>query len=205
MSEEKKYTVIGTKVSLWANDRLEALAAKKGMTKYQILQMVCDTLIRYMDDRHNLTTEMEKAMSVFEHMVGWKDAFNLADPTSEPEITEATYYLQSPGSLGARAVHVNRPFFGMAEQTENIQQILERTLCLLTPERYRRLRALAVDNDCNSLLELLDQMIDAHTKESDLQAIRDTFSDNDRSEFGQKPAGQRFVSTHATSIEKLDR
>lgn len=204
MNEKEKYVVVATKVKPEANERLDRLAQKKGLSKYELIQMVCDTLIRYMDDQHNLTAEMEQAMSIFEHMTGWKEAFNLADPTTDPEIQEATYFLGTSGRKGFRAVHVFRPFFGQAEQTENIQQIIERVISLITPERYRRLRMLAVEMDCNSLLELLDRMIDMMTSDVDLQAIRETFEDNDRGDYGQKPAGQRFVSTHATSIEKFE-
>ena len=48
------YEVVATKLSKDANLRLERIARMKHMSKYELVQMVCDTLIRYMDDRHNL-------------------------------------------------------------------------------------------------------------------------------------------------------
>lgn len=201
--DKEKYTPTATKVKPETERRLIALARKKGLSKYTLMQMVIDTLVRYMDDRHNLTAEMEQAMSIFEHMEGWKDAFNLADYTTNPEVTEATYYLGDAHKKGARAVHVSRPFFGQWTQTYNIQQILERTLCLLTPERYRRLRALAVEMDCGSLLELLDQMIDQHTRDADLRDVRASFEDNDRSDYGRKPVSSPYVRKHHKSPEQM--
>ena len=107
MKDDKdKYIPIVTKVSKHAAERLEALAKKRGMTKYEIIQMSVDTLIRYMDDRHNLTEEMEQAMNIFEHMIGWENALNLADPTVNREIAEAVYIMQDPEGKkkGYRAV-----------------------------------------------------------------------------------------------------
>lgn len=204
MQKSEKYQVMNTKVTPQARKRLEALARKKGLSVYELIQMVCDTLIRYMDDRHNLTPEMEKAMAIFEHMEGWHAAFNLADPQADPQIYEATYFLSSAAGSkkGTRAIHVNLPFFGKWTETANIQHILERTIELLLPERYRRLRALAVSEECSSILELLDHLIDWHSKDADLKAIREEFEDADRSEWGCKPkTGSPYVRKMRKDID----
>ena len=77
----QKYEMIQTKVSKEAHHRLKQIEHKKGLTSYGIIQMMCDCIVRYMDDQHNLTPELEQAMSIFEHMEGWKDALNWADPS----------------------------------------------------------------------------------------------------------------------------
>lgn len=189
MQDNERYQVLATKVSNEAWTRINRLARKKGLTIYELVQMVCDTLIRYMDDRHNLTGEMEKAMAIFEHLEGWAQALNLADPTVDKTIGEATYYLYDPDGKkkGTRAVHVMRPFFGNWTEDTNIQHILEKTINNIIPERYRRLRLLATDLDCKSLLELIDTLIDLHAKDCDLKALREEFEDADRSEWGVKP------------------
>jgi len=192
--DNDRFQVLATKVSNEAWHRINRLARKKGLTIYELVQMVCDTLIRYMDDRHNLSEDMEKAMNIFEHMDGWKDALNLADPASEKEVGEATYYLYDPtgSKKGTRAVHVMKPFFGNWSEDENIQHILERTLCLILPERYMRLRTLAKELDCSSLLELLDKFIDHFTTEQDAAELRRMFEDADRAENGRPLAyGER--------------
>ena len=197
------YEVVATKVRKEANERLEALCRSKGMTKYDLLQMMCDTIIRYMDDRHNLTPEIEQAMSIFEHLRGWGGAFNLSDSTSEPEIMEATYYLRDNNKPGVRGVHVDRPWLENSdtwEQTYNVQEILEKTICLLFPERYRRLRLLAVDNECSSILQLIDMLIDEHSKDADVAVMRKGFEDADRSEYGRKPADSPYKRKHFKSV-----
>ncbi len=204
--KDDNFRVVATKVSTAAFVRLRRLAKKKGLTIYELAQMVYDTLIRYMDDAHNLSQEMEQAMSIFEHMLGWQNALNLADHTVTKEIGEATYYLvdQDGQKKGTRAVHVSRPFFGNWQENTNVQQILERTICLLTPERYRRLRILAVERGCSSLLELLDIMIDFHAAESDVQELRKDFEDADRSDFGIKPTDQPYKRKHYKSPDSQD-
>lgn len=199
------YQTVATKISNIAYERLNKIARKKGMTIYELIQMVCDTLIRYMDDRHNLTQDMERAMSIFEHMIGWQGAFNLADPTIMPEVCEATYYLTAEGKRGVRAVHVEKPFFGNWKENENVQQIMERTIDLLSPQRYRRLRALAVELDCSSLLDLFDHLIDYHTREQDAAALRREFEDANRSEFGKKPNSTAYKRHHKRDMTMFDQ
>lgn len=199
---ESGYKVVATKVRKEANDRLEALCNARGMTKYDLLQMMCDTLIRYMDDHHNLTPDMEKAMSIFEHLQGWGGAFNLADGTAQPSIMEATYYLRDAQKSGVRGLHVERPFMEGTpwQQTYNIQEILERTINLLMPERYRRLRLLAVDNECTSILQLIDMLIDEHSRDADVAHIRKGFEDANRSDYGRVPADQPYKRKHYKTV-----
>jgi hypothetical protein len=194
MENEKNYVKKQTKVHPFIDHRLEKIAKKKGISVYEMLQMVCDTLARYMDDRHNLTPEMEKAMSIFEHMEGWANALNLADPTVQKIIGEATYFVYDPEGKkkGCRAIHVTKPFFGNWEQTINIQEILERTICILMPERYSRLRKLAVDKECSSIVELIDTLIDEHSQDEDVKFFREAFEDAERSDYGKQPWKQPF-------------
>lgn len=198
--QDDRFRVMATKVSAEAREAFTKICAAKGMSPYELLQIVIDTLIRYMDDRHNLTPEMEQAMSIFEHLEGWKDAFNLADPTTQPEITEATYYLRDPEKKGVRGVHVETPFMGDWGMTYNIQEILEKTINLLMPERYKRLRLLAVDNNCSSILQFVDQLIDEHSKDADVAAMRQGFEDANRSEYGRRPADEPYRRKHYKSV-----
>lgn len=187
--DEGKALLAQTKVSAGAYFRMKKLSQKKGLTIYELLQMMCDTALRYMDEKHNLTPEMEKAMSIFEHMDGWAKALNLADPSVQKKIGEATYFIYDPdgNKKGTRAVHVTTPYFGDWSETYNIQDILERTICLLMPERYKRLRQLAVDKECKNVVELIDVLIDEHSKDADIAFFREAFEDANRSEWGKKP------------------
>ena len=193
--EDGGYVPINTKISAYAFMRLKKLAKKKDISLYDIGQMVYDTLIRYMDDKHNLTPEMERAMSIFEHMVGWKEALTLCDPITRNEIGEAVYFLYDTGEgstssshkKGTRAVHVTRPAFGDWEQDVNIQHIIERVLQLIIPVRYRRMRMAMAELGFDSMLDFIDHLINKQISDEDLDELRKEFEDADRGDFGQKP------------------
>lgn len=175
-----------TKVSKETYDALKRIERKQGISIYGIIQNMCDCIRRYMEDKTKLSPMVEKAMNMLEHMIGWKDNFNVADPNADPEISEATYYMNDKnGKRGIRVVHVERPFFGEWKQTMNLQQILERFLCLTFPSLYRRLRFIAVCRECNSILELLIDIVGELEREEDKRDLAQPFEDAQRSDFGK--------------------
>ena len=201
-NEKDKYVMIGTKVSPKFAETFNRICRKKGLNKYQAIQMMVDTFVRYTDDRYNLSEEMSLLMSAFEHMDGWNGAFNLADTTADKQIDEAIYFLTAAERNGARAIMVHRPYFGNWTETSNVQMILERVIEVLMPERYRRLRMLAVDMECNSILELIDRMIDAHTIDQLEQNFRRAFEDCQRTDSGKTIAyGNKTKSLHHHTVD----
>lgn len=201
-NEKDKYVMIGTKVSPKFAETFNRICRKKGLNKYQAIQMMVDTFVRYTDDRYNLSEEMSLLMSAFEHMDGWNGAFNLADTTADKQIDEAIYFLTAAERSGARAIMVHRPYFGNWTETSNVQMILERVIEVLMPERYRRLRMLAVDMECNSILELIDRMIDAHTIDQLEQNFRRAFEDCQRTDSGKTIAyGNKTKSLHHHTVD----
>lgn len=179
------YILLNTKVSPHFAETFTRVCEKKGLNVYRVLQMMAETFVRYTDDQHNLSQEMELLMSMFEHMVGWNEAFNLADITAEKQIEEAIYFLTAKNKVGSRAVMVRRPFFGDWSETCNVQTIFSRIIELLTPERHRRMMALAEEMECNGIVELLDVLIDEHTRENILSSYRSDFEDASRAENGK--------------------
>ena len=180
--QTEHYKTVATKISPEAYRLLQRLARKLGMKVYEILQMCIDTSIRYMSDEHNLTPEMERAMAIFEHMTGWAGSMNFAELSGDKRISEAIYFLTSPKKKGSRAVLVTLPFLGKMGQTENVQRIVERTIELLCPERYRRLRLLAAEHNCQSIIGMIDWLIDYHSTDSDTEEMRKMFEDALRAE-----------------------
>lgn len=204
--DNQLFESVGSKISIPSHRRIKAVCRKLGLSKYELLQMMCDTIIRYMDDAHNLTPEMERAMMIFEHLTGWRDAFNLCDYTSEAEITEAVYFLRDRIKKGSRAVLVERPILTGTDwmQDFNVMHIFERVISNLMPERYMRLRQLAIDNDCTNLLQLIDTLIDEHAKDADIAEVRRGFEDANRSEYGRKPTESPYRRKHHKSPEQME-
>lgn len=184
--DEGKSQVLSTKISSWAYAQIMKILSKKGINKYQLLQNMCDVIVKFMSDKTNRTPEVEEAMETFENMEGWKDNFNLCDPNTKPMIEEATYYLaDKKGKKGVRVVHVEHPFFDKWVQTYNVQQIMERFMCLTFPSLYKRLRFIAVVKECSSILELLMKYVREEEREEDKKELLRDFEDADRGDFGQ--------------------
>lgn len=200
---EGNYSVVATKVNKETYQLLEKICTKLGMQKYGLFQLMADTIVRMCDEKHNLTPELNKAIMMFEKPESWKKCFTLSDYTTQPEILEAVYFLHEPNHKGVRMVMVERPWLEGSDQwvcTYNLQKIFEEFIVNMSPERYRRLRLLAFDNDCNSLLELLDSMIDTLSKDADGAEIRTWFEDANRSEYGRKPADAPFKRKHHKTV-----
>jgi hypothetical protein len=179
--------VVATKLLRTAAERLAKIAKKKDMTIYVLIQMVCDTLIRYMDDRHNLSEEMERAMSIFEHMVGWADSLNLADPTVQKEIAQAVYIFQDSEAKkkGFRAVMVSKPWMGIWDETANVMDIFERIFNICMPELYMKLFRARIILGCERVSEVINMLVDAEVIMRLNGELRQDFEDAARMENGK--------------------
>lgn len=201
--QQDNVKVVGTKLSIPTWRRFAKILRKVGMTSYEAFQNFVDVFIRFGDDRHNLTPDMELLMSSFEKQEKWGDTFNLADPTSHPEISEATYYLRDKEKKGVRVVHVERPFFGNWSETWNVKQILEKFLCLTFPRLYSQLRDLAVARECMSILELLYKVAAEMEAEENKKEFLKPFEDAERSEWGRTPNTQPYKIHHRRTVDEI--
>ena len=198
---DERYVTLATKVSRTAAEQLARIAKKKGMTIYELIQIVCDTLIRYMDDRHNLSEEMERAMSIFEHLTGWADALNLADPTVHKEVAQAVYIFQSSPDTprkGFRAKMVSKPFMGLWDETSNVMDIFERIMNICMPELYMKLLRARIILGCERVSEVINMLADAEVIMHLNGELRQDFEDAARADngkdygYGQKTKAKQY-------------
>ena len=209
-SNQDKHVVVATKLSRPAAERLAKIAKHKGMTIYELIQMVCDTLIRYMDDRHNLSEEMERAMSIFEHMVGWADALNLADPTVQKEIAQAVYIFQDANGAkkGFRAVMVDKPFMGQWTEDQNVMHIFDRIFNICMPDLYMKLFRARILLGCNNVSEVINLLADAQVIMHLNDEYRKDFEDADRADnghavqYGQKTKGLQHRTPDSLAMDQ---
>jgi len=187
MSDDK-YKNVSSKLSKYSIERLTRIAQKKNMSIYTLIQMVCDTIIRYMDDRHNLSEEIERAMAIFEHMTGWADALNLADPTVKKEVAQAVYIFQDADGekKGFRATMVNKPFFDKWTQTENVMDIFERIFNICMPELYMKLFRARIILGCERVSEVINMLADADVIMHLNGELRQEFEDAARADNGKE-------------------
>ena len=210
---DERFVTLATKVSRHSAEQLTRIARKKGMTIYELIQMVCDTLIRYMDDRHNLSEEMERAMSIFEHMTGWADALNLADPTVHKEVCQAVYIFQDGGDPsqpdkqrkhGFRCKMVNKPFMGLWTEDSNVMHIFERIFCICMPELYLKLVRARILLEADSVSEVINMLADAEVIMQLNNEYRKEFEDAARTDGGKSYAyGRKTKSVQHRTPDSL--
>lgn len=209
MKEGKADIVVNTKVTAEAYARLKAICKRYGFTLYDMLQMLCDCIIRFMDDKHNLSDNLLRIIRMFQDMPGWKTATRLTEPIDEAQIMEAFYVWRHPNGTGdSRIVHVERPMLdGDSEgwiATHNIQLQLERFIELTTPSLYRHLRLLAADLGTESMFDTLNIIANLYKENEDEKELRLQFEQNDWHEGARMHDRQQYKRGYARTIDGSD-
>lgn len=138
-------------------------------------------------------------MSIFEHMVGWADALNLADPTVNKEVAQAVYIFQDAEGQkkGFRAKMVNKPFMGLWEEDSNVMHIFERIMNICMPELYMKLFRARILLECETVSEVINMLCDAQIIEQLNAGYRQDFEEAARTDNGRTYAyGQKTKSKH---------
>ena len=199
--------VINTKVTEPAKKRLEAICKQYDFTLCDMLQMLCDCLIRYMDDFHNIDENLIRVIRMFEGLPGWKNALRLTEDMSDAQIMEAFYVLRHTKGKGAsRLVHVLRPVMeGDADgwqATYNTQEQLERFIELTNESLYKHLRMVGVALGTESFLDTIHRIADAYAENPDEAELRLQFEQNDWHKgaqmYEQKPYKRTYTPSEAT-------
>ena len=146
-------------------------------------------------------------MAIFEHMTGWADALNLADPTVQKEIAQAVYILQDADAKkrGFRAVMVSKPWMGVWDQTENVMDIFERTFNICMPELYMKLFRARIILGCERVSEVINMLADAEVIMHLNGELRQEFEDAARMDngkgygYGQKTKGLQHRTPDSVS------
>ena len=198
-----------TKVSPEVYARLEAICKQYGTSVFQMLRMLAECIIRYMDDRHNLSEELARIIRMFENMPGWNKSICLADDLQEIEIMEAFYVIRDRHKQGCRIVWVERPTMdGDADGwkcTYNVQRILERFVEVLNPSLYKHLRLLSVDLGTESMLDTIHRIADEFMENPDDVELRLQFSQIDWHQGAQMHDRTQYKRPYTPSEENLQK
>lgn len=177
--EKKDMKPIGSKASPEAKKLFEQICEDIGCSAYDAFQMFMDVMIQMRSPKQDISPELEQLISLFDPKT-WKDGIRLTDPVRDMRITEAIYFLTEKGRHGVRGVHVQGAHNDMwRKETYNIQEIVERFVCMLLPNIYRVLRMMSTDMGTNSIYETLCRIVDEYKSDPIADEIRILFSDND--------------------------
>ena len=201
--------VVNTKVTPEAFARIKAICKKFGFSPYDLLQMLLDCMIRYMDEYHNLSEDLRRIIRMFEDMPGWKTALRLTEPMDDAEIMEAFYVLRRPKGTGApRIVHVTRPMLDGDDlgwlATYNIQTSLERFIEITNGSLYRHLRMLSVELGNESLLDTIQTIVNLYKENPDDKELRLMFEDNDWEKGAKMHDRQQYKRPYTKSMDTFE-
>jgi hypothetical protein len=180
---ENKTVQLQTKVSSEVYARLESICKKYGYSIFQLLRMLSDCIVRFMDDKHNLSEDLVRIMRMFENIPGWKNSICLAEGIDEMEIVEAIYIMRKRGDNGYRMVMVERPMM-VGDQdgwqcTYNVQRIFERFVEVTNPSLYRQLRMVAAEMEIDSMYDLVSRLSNLYHDNPDDVELRKQFESID--------------------------
>lgn len=168
-----KFTVLGTKISPETAELLNTICQTMQVDVYHLMQWFVYTLIKASSPQHELTPEIRKIMALLESDHGWQHAFNLANP-QKLRVAQVVLILEQENHKGFGAVMVDKPWMGDSQQTENVDDILERVTEVTMHGIYRRLRLLGGSMGCENLSDILLTMIE---DQINMDQERDTLSE----------------------------
>lgn len=208
---ENKVVQLQTKVSSEVYGRLEAICKNYGFSIFQLLRMLCDCIIRFMDDKHNLNEDLVRIIRMFENLPGWKTSISLAEGFGNMGIVEALYIIRKPGENGYRLVMVERPTIDNDPDgwqcTMNVQRIFERLVEVTNPSLYRQLRSIAVDMELESLYDLVNRLSNMFHDNPDDVELRKQFESIDWHKGSQMHHQQQYVrhNNHSADYMEMQR
>lgn len=204
MAEKEKYKVQGTKIPPEMDEVLNKICDVMQVDVYHLLQWFIYTVIRASSPQHELTSEIQKLMTMMETDAGWQKAFNLCNP-DHLKVSQCILILEQQNHKGFGAVMINKPWMGDATQTECVDDILERVTEVTMQGIYRRLRSIGSQMDCQHLSDILLSMIDAQTVlELDEQNRREMQGPGDYTDRGRQYAyGKKTKSMHHRTPDSL--
>lgn len=161
MKNNKKHSEpAGTKISHDMAEVLNACCDALHVDVYHLLQWFAYTVIRAAAPHHELSSDIQKIMTMLESDVGWQNSFNLANP-DKLKVAQVILILEQENHKGFGAVMINKPWMGNAmKQTECVDDILERVCEVTMRGLYRRLRLMGASLKCTNLSDILLTMLD---------------------------------------------
>lgn len=201
--EQGNIVMLQTKVTPEIYQRLETIGKKFGFSIFKSLRFMSECLVRFSDDKHNLSDDLVRLIRMFENIPGWSKSICLADPEQELGIVEALYVIRAKGKEGYRLCWVERPMmdndpYGWTA-TYNVQYIMERFIEVMNPSLYKHLRMLAVELGTESMWDTINRIASMMRENPDETELRRQFEDNDWEKGAKMHDRQQYKRTYTPS------
>ena len=160
-NKDERFEQLGTKIDPAMAEVLDACCNAMGVDVYHLLQWFAYTIVKASAPMHSLDPRIQKLMTMLDRDAGWQKAFNLCNPDNL-KVAQVVLILEQENHKGFGAVMIDKPWMGaMMNQTECVDDILERVTEVTMSGIYKRLRLMGADMECNNLSDVLLTMLDA--------------------------------------------
>lgn len=178
-----KTATIATKITTETLAALEAMAARRGTSVYELVLSSVLMLLRLGSKKIALSDAVMRNWHVFEHEYGSLSAANLATLKQQDlNIQDAIYRVTQKGKKDATLIYMARPFFCEAKVSQNNEDIVALVLRTAYPSTYRMLEEIKTENRLNSVMGAISYLIHEYHGNCIEREIDDLFSDNARAE-----------------------
>ena len=178
-----KTATIATKITTETLAALEAMAARRGTSVYELVLSSVLMLLRLGSKKIALSDAVMRNWHVFEHEYGSLSAANLATlKQKDLTIQDAIYRVTQKGKKDATLIYMARPFFCEAKVSQNNEDIVTMVLRTAYPSTYRMLEEIKTENRLNSVMGAISHLIHEYHGNCIEREIEDLFSDNARAE-----------------------
>ena len=185
MSKEQKqvtedgFELVQTKVPTHIKQLLDILSKQRGMSTYELLQLLINAFITAAKASVPLSPQMKTLIEMLQTDTSWKGAFSFTGLSGSTDVEQAILIMRQRDQAGRAKpgfgiAMIDHPCCGGTTMTLCVDDILERVVEVSMKGLYRQLRQIGVSLESNSIRETLTMLCDA-------KAIED-LSEQDRLE-----------------------
>ena len=200
--QDKRTILIQTRATKEEFALFSNLAKRVGLNAYTFLRNIIDCMIRYSDDRHALSPDLENIIRIFENFQGWSSLSTICG-TGKKRVMKCVYLIVELDNEktdngqkvknGLVPVLVDNP---MEEATYNKHIILEEIIKAVSIKLYTRLKEVGKELETPTMYETIMQLCEMFREDPDAAYIREMFSDCRRDAFGKDWREQQRYIRH---------
>ena len=160
------FELVQTKVPVHVKQLLDILAKQRGMSTYELLQLLIDGFITAAKASGPLSPQMKTLLEMLQTDTSWKGAFSFAGLSGTTDVEQVILIMRQRDPAGRAKpgfgiAMIDHPCCGGTTMTLCVDDILERVVEVSMKGLYRQLRQIGVSLESNSIRETLTLLCDA--------------------------------------------
>ena len=180
MNIEEGFELVQTKVPTHIKQLLDILAKQRGMSTYELLQLLINGFITAAKASGPLSPQMKMLLEVLQTDTSWKGAFSFTGLSGTTDVEQVILIMRQRDQAGRAKpgfgiAMIDHPFCGGTTMTLCVDDILECVMKVSMPGLYKKLEKIGGRLCCTSHRETLtllsEYMDDSINKEEELSEM----------------------------------